>query len=117
MADLSAMSPNTGPLRARICSCHRPLLTDDTCLRCGRAPSLLPEPSTEPPKREVTWSRAHVARAFQAFAFFRGRAPVVADWSRRMYDWPPLEAVEALFGTLEAALQAAGLERSPADVR
>jgi hypothetical protein len=65
----------------------------------------------------VTWSRAHVARAFQAFAFFRGRAPVVADWRPRMDDWPPLDAVETLFGTLEAALQAAGLERSPADAR
>jgi len=65
----------------------------------------------------VNWSRAHVARAFQAFAFFRGRAPVVADWSRRMDDWPSLDAVEALFGTLDAALRAAGLERSHADVR
>jgi hypothetical protein len=111
------MSPNRGPVRARMCRCDRPLLTDDTCLRCGRPLSLLPEPSAEPPKREVTWSRAQVARAFQAFAFFRGRAPVVADWSRRLDDWPPLDAVETLFGTLEAALQAAGLERSPADVR
>ena len=117
MADLSAMNPNRGPLRARVCSCDRPLLTDDTCLRCGRALSLLPEPSAERPKPEVSWNRGHVARAFQAFAFFRGRAPVVADWSRRMDDWPPLDAVETLFGTLEAALQAAGLERSPADVR
>jgi hypothetical protein len=117
MADLSAMSPDRGPLRARMCSCVRPLLTDDTCLRCGRALSLLPEPGAKPPKPELTWSRAHVARAFHAFAFFRGRAPVVADWSRRIDDWPPLEAVEALFGSLEAALQAAGLERSPADVR
>jgi hypothetical protein len=111
------MSPNRGPVRARVCTCDRPLLTDDTCLRCGRVLSLVPEPSAEPPKREVTWTRAHVARAFQAFAFFRGRAPAVADLTRRMDDWPPLEAVETLFGTLEAALRAAGLERSPADVR
>ncbi len=117
MADLSAMSANRGPARARVCTCNRPLLTEETCLRCGRALSLLPEPSAEPPKREVTWSRAHVARAFQAFAFFRGRPPVVADWSRRVDDWPPLEAVETLFGTLESALRAAGFERSPADVR
>ena len=79
MAHLSAMSSNSGPFRARVCECDRPLLTDETCLRCGRALSLLPGPSAEPPKHEVTWSRAHVARAFQAFAFFRGRAPVVAD--------------------------------------
>jgi hypothetical protein len=117
MADLSAMSPNRRPFRAGVCRCDRALLTDDTCLRCGRPLSLLPEPSAEPRKHEVTWSRAHVARAFQAFAFFRGRAPVVADWSRRMDDWPPLDAVESLFGTLESALRAAGLERSHADVR
>jgi hypothetical protein len=117
MADLSAMSPDRRPLRARVCSCDRPLLTDDTCLRCGRALSLLPEPSAQPPKHEVNWSRAHVARAFQAFAFFRGRAPVVTDWRPRMDDWPPLDAVETLFGTLEAALRAAGLERRAADVR
>jgi hypothetical protein len=42
---------------------------------------------------------------------------MAADWSRRVDDWPPLEAVEALFGTVEAAVQAAGLERSTADVR
>jgi hypothetical protein len=117
MADLSAMSPDRRPLRASVCRCVRPLLTNETCLRCGRPLSLLPQPNAEPPKHEVNWSRAHVARAFQAFAFFRGRAPVVADWSRRMDDWPSLDAVEALFGTLEAALRAAGLERSPADVR
>jgi hypothetical protein len=97
--------------------CERPLLSDDTCLRCGRSTSLLPEPGARPPKRQVTWTQAHVARAFQAFAFFRGRSPVVADWSRRIDNWPPLDAVEALFGTLEAAVTAAGLERSPADVR
>jgi hypothetical protein len=42
---------------------------------------------------------------------------VVADWSRRIDDWPPLEAVEALFGTVDAAVRAAGLERRPADIR
>ena len=111
------MTPRTGPGAARVCNCERPLLTDDTCLRCGRSPSLLPEPGAQPPRREVTWSRAHIARAFQAFAFFRGRPPVTADWSRRIENWPPLELVEDLFGTVEAAVQAAGLERSPIDVR
>jgi hypothetical protein len=111
------MDPSTGFDRARVCRCERPLLSDDTCLRCGRSLSLLPAPSAEPPKREVTWTQAHIARAFQAFAFFRGRAPVPADWGRRVDDWPPLDAVEALFGNLEAAVRAAGLERSAADVR
>jgi hypothetical protein len=111
------MTRSRGPVRARICKCDRPLLTEETCLRCGRPPSLMPEPTGEAPERQMTWSRAHIARAFQAFAFFRGRAPVAADWSRRVDDWPPLEAVEAMFGTVEAAVQASGLEGSPAHVR
>jgi hypothetical protein len=52
-----------------------------------------------------------VIRAFQAFAFFRGRAPVRADWSRNMgNDWPSMETVERLFGSLPTALRAAGIE-------
>jgi hypothetical protein len=89
--------------------CDRPLLADETCLRCGRPPALVPELGTALSERPVTWTRARVARAFRAFAFFRGRAPIAADWGRRLDDWPPLEAVERLFGTLEAAAEAAGL--------
>ena len=59
----------------------------------------------------MIWSRAHIVRAFQAFAFFRGRAPVLADWSRRLDDWSPIDVVVSLFGTLEAATEAAGLSR------
>ena len=59
----------------------------------------------------MIWSRAHIVRAFQAFAFFRGRAPVPADWGRRLDDWPPIDVVVSLFGTLEAATEAAGLSR------
>ena len=44
--------------------------------------------------------------------FFRGRAPVPADWSKRMDDWPPLETVEAMFGSVEAAAAAARPERN-----
>jgi hypothetical protein len=58
-----------------------------------------------------------VARAIEAFVFFRGRLPVAADWNGRMANWPPLEAVERLFGSLEAAAQAAVLERSHTDVQ
>jgi hypothetical protein len=105
------MTPSTAPARGRVCACERPLLAYDTCLRCGRPPTIPAHSAAEPPERPVTWTRARVAHAFQAFAFFRGRAPVAADWSRRMADWPPLEAVEKLFGTVEAAVEAAGLER------
>jgi hypothetical protein len=103
------MTWSGGLVRARICNCERPLLTEETCLRCGRPPSLMPEPAGQLPQRQMTWSRTHIARAFQAFAFFRGRAPVAADWSKRIDDWPPLEVVEALFGSVEVAIQAAGL--------
>ena len=66
-------------------------------------------------RQEPAWTRGSVERAFQAFEFFRGRAPVEADWSRRVNDWPPLKAVESLFGSVEAACVAAGLQRSQAD--
>jgi hypothetical protein len=105
------MSPSTGPVRPRPCRCERPLLDDETCLHCGRPPARVAAPAPQSPELVLTWTRAHVARAFEAFAFFRGRAPVVADWSRRMENWPPLETVEAIFGSVEAAVAAAGLER------
>lgn len=43
--------------------------------------------------------------------FFRGRAPTRADWTRSMgEDWPNMETVERLFGSLPAALRAAGID-------
>jgi hypothetical protein len=46
----------------------------------------------------------------RAFAFFRGRAPLREDWHKRMPDdWPALETVEGLFGSLDAATRAAGV--------
>ena len=99
-----------------MCQCDRPLLSDKTCLRCGRTLILVREPAAPPARSETAWNRARVTRAFQAFAFFRGRAPVAADWTRRMDDWPPLEAVERMFGSVEAAGLAAGLQRSQPNV-
>jgi hypothetical protein len=101
--------PERQPLTARTCTCERPLLSEDTCLRCGRLLTLVGDTTAPAARREPAWTRASVERAFQAFAFFRGRAPVEADWSRRMNDWPPLEAVQSLFGRVEAAAKAAGL--------
>jgi hypothetical protein len=74
----------------------------------------VPETASRGPHRapKVTWTRIGVVRAIRAFAFFRGRAPVPSDWRRRMGgDWPPQETVEALFGSVEAAVRAAGVER------
>jgi hypothetical protein len=99
---------------ARLCRCPRPLLDDDTCLRCGRAPQLSQQPGLASPRRapKITWTRTRVVRAIRAFAFFRGRAPVLTDWKSRMGDdWPPLATVKGLFGSVEVAVRAAGVER------
>jgi hypothetical protein len=105
------MTPRAAPIRARLCRCERPLLADDTCLRCGRPPTVAPEPAASPPQaRRDAWTRPQVAHAFRAFAFFRGRAPVAADWSQRMADWPTLATVEALFGSVAEAARMAGIE-------
>jgi hypothetical protein len=98
------------PEQARVCRCERPLLDAETCLRCGRPPNLLPVLSHPPARRRATWTRPGVVRAISTFAFFHGRAPVPADWNKQMADWPTLETVEALFGSLEEAARAAGIE-------
>ncbi len=70
-------------------------------------------PLTPPRVRQtITWTPPAVLRAIRAFAFFRGRAPVPADWNKRMADWPPRATVEALFGSVEAAARAAGVPSS-----
>jgi hypothetical protein len=99
------------PRTARLCLCERPLLDSETCLRCGRPPTLVKDPGLfgQPARRRAAWSRSGVLRALRAFAFFRGRAPVHADWKQRMDGCPSLETVESLFGSLEAAARAAGI--------
>jgi hypothetical protein len=105
-------SMSTEPVQARLCQCEHPLLDSETCLRCGRSPSVIPEAALSPRRlrQKVAWTRPAVMRAIRAFAFFRGRAPVPADWNQRMADWPPRATVEALFGSVEAAARAAGVE-------
>jgi hypothetical protein len=100
------------PVQGRLCGCERPLLDGETCLRCGRSPSFTPEWTLSRPRvrPKVEWTPPAVIRAIRAFAFFRGRAPVPRDWNQRMSDWPPLATVEALFGSVEAAARAAGVE-------
>jgi hypothetical protein len=98
---------------ARLCRCERPLLDGETCLRCGRTPTLLPEPPLRKPRAtgKTSWTQPGVVRALRAFSFFRGRAPAPGDWKQRMGDdWPPLHTVESLFGSLDAAMRAAGIE-------
>jgi hypothetical protein len=78
---------------------------------------MLPEPSAAPPPppRINEWTQPGVIRALRAFAFFRGRAPVATDWGGRMgEDWPALETVLGLFGSVDAAVQVAGIESGPA---
>ncbi len=117
MFETVEMLHGAAPAGPRVCNCTRLLLTEDTCLRCGRPPALVLAPAEPPPKRQVEWGRAQVLRAFEAFMFFRGRAPVPADWSKRMDHWPPLETVEAMFGSVEAAAAAARPERSRTNVK
>jgi hypothetical protein len=100
-------------LSARRCRCQRPVLDGETCLLCGRPLILLPEPAVVRRTAGKThdWTKAGVIRALKAFAFFRGRPPVAADWSGRMGDdWPGLETVQGLFGSVEAAVRVAGVE-------
>jgi hypothetical protein len=108
------MVHGAAPVPAPACNCARPLLNDGTCLRCGRPPAT--EGRGEGAggvfdRTPTSWTPARILRAFEAFAFFRGRPPVAVDWSRRMDNWPPLEAVEAMFGSVAAACAAAGLEK------
>jgi hypothetical protein len=107
---------NEAPLSARRCRCQRPVLDGESCLLCGRPLIVLPEPAAVP--RTATkahdWTQAGVIRALNAFAFFRGRPPVLADWSGRMGDdWPGLETVQSMFGSVEAAVWVAGVEGRP----
>jgi hypothetical protein len=109
---------NAQPASARLCGCEHPLLDTETCLRCGRPRMIVAEPlqSLPPARRKVTWTRPGVARAIRAFAFFRGRPPVAADWNQRMANWPSFETVETLFGSLEAAISAATPVKEEGDV-
>jgi len=96
---------------AQRCSCDHPLRDRETCLYCGRSVPSAPERARAQARTaEDPWTHAGVVRALKAFAFFRGRAPGRDDWSQRMpADWPSLSLVEQLFGSLPAALTAAGL--------
>ncbi len=104
---------NEAPLSPRRCRCRRPVLDGESCLLCGRPLILLPEPAVARRTAANThdWTKAGVIRALKAFAFFRGRPPALADWSGRMGDdWPGLETVQGLFGSVEAAVRVAGVE-------
>jgi hypothetical protein len=106
---------NQAPRSPRRCRCDRPVLDGESCLLCGRPLILRPEPAVVRRTAAKThdWTQAGVIRALKAFAFFRGRAPVRADWSGRVSDdWPRLETVLGLFGSVEAAVQVAGIEGS-----
>jgi hypothetical protein len=84
---------------------------------CGRPLILQPEPAVarRPAAKAHDWTEAGVIRALRAFAFFRGRAPVPEDWNGRMgNDWPQLETVVGLLGSVEAAVRVAGIESPPA---
>jgi hypothetical protein len=93
------------PITAPRCHCEHPLLDGETCHRCGRFPaSVSPEAPRAAPGR-TAWTRAGVVRVVRAFMFFRGRTPERDDWSTPMGpEWPPLDVVEELFGSLDTLL-------------
>jgi hypothetical protein len=93
---------------ARPCNCTRPLWDGETCVRCGRTIYRASQRAQTP--RKTAWTRAGVNRAIRAFVFFRGRAPMVADWEAGMDpQWPTLDVVHELFGSLPAAIESAGI--------
>jgi hypothetical protein len=97
---------------ARPCRCARPMWDGESCVRCGRviygAP--VPEQAAWTTPRSDPWTRAAVIRALRAFVFFRDRPPVAADWEPGLGpEWPTLPVVVGLFGSLPAALAAAGV--------
>jgi hypothetical protein len=101
---------------ARGCRCVNPLRDGETCLRCGRSVSPMPQltPPPQPRPKKQAWTRVGVVRAIRAFTFFRGRAPAPADWNGRLSEgWPSRTTVEALFGSVPAAVRAAGVEERP----
>jgi hypothetical protein len=107
---------NESPRAARRCRCEHPLLDGESCLLCGRPLVSVPEPTgvQRPLARTHDWTQPGVIRALRAFAFFRGRPPVPADWNGRLGDdWPRLETVIDLFGSVEGAVRVAGIESRP----
>jgi hypothetical protein len=89
------------------CRCEHPLVDADTCIRCGRFPTVAPRPAVPVAGQRSAWTRAGAIRVVRAFTFFRGRPPAPSDWAVPMGpDWPPLEVVQELFGSLETLLRA-----------
>jgi hypothetical protein len=96
---------------ARPCKCAHPLWDGETCVRCGR--TIYNASRREQTPRKTLWTRAGVTRAVKAFAFFRDRAPMIEDWESGMDpQWPSLRIVEQLFGSLPAAIEAAGIAQT-----
>jgi hypothetical protein len=102
--------------RARGCRCGHPWRDDDTCLRCGRRlpTALLPQaPHRRSRSGGNPWTPAGVLRALRTYEFFVGRPPKSTDWSRDDgKDSPGLRTIAAMFGSFEAAVEAA--RRTPA---
>ena len=93
---------------ARPCNCTRSLWDGETSVHCGR--TIYRASQREQTPRKTAWTRAGVNRAIKAFVFFRGRAPMVADWEAGMDpQWPTLDVVHELFGSLPAAIESAGI--------
>ena len=68
-------------------------------------------PPPPAPKSRMKWTRERIIAALQAWAWEHGAAPNATDWRQAAPEYPCFATVYPLFGTWDAALAAAGLER------
>jgi hypothetical protein len=99
------------PHQAPGCSCEHPWRDEGSCVRCGRWVAYS-EPRAPRPHRSGMagnpWTPAGVVRALRAHEFFTGRPPTPTEWSLEDdRQWPSARTVMQLFGSFDAALEAA----------
>jgi hypothetical protein len=107
-------SSSGGPVALPVnrgCRCEQPWRDEDSCLRCGRA---VPPAVQRGPRRRRShadgnpWTVAGVVRALRTYRFFLGRVPSRTDWSfEDDKEWPSVRTVVTLFGSFDAAVDAA----------
>jgi hypothetical protein len=103
----------TVPRRARGCRCETPWRSDDTCARCGHRLPENPQPAPRQRRSAIhgnPWTQAGIVRALRTYEFFVGQAPTATGWAFETDDeWPSVRTVLQVFGSFEAAVEAAGL--------
>ena len=92
---------NTGRSDDRIycidCGTELKTKTALRCLSCSR-------------KARKRWTKAEVLRRMHAWDELHGESPRWEDWKGAGGEWPPATVVQRLFGSWNAAIEAAGYE-------